>query len=439
VALATIAVTIAIATAARPVGLAEVLLIVLVEVIGVSVLAGRGIAAATALGAFLAVNWLLVPPYGTLHIADQANWLTLAVFLALAVGASTLVEAVLAWEREAAASAARAGVLADALHPEAGTALGSLRVLRTALGLDGASLAGRNGEELLGSGTRGPASEATLVIAIPPDLQVRGWGTERLGADPEYLRSVATAVARAWQAEELASEQQRSARLAELDAARATLLASVGHDLRTPLAGIRVTADALAMSQESISPQVRTELLSGLRAAAIRLDVVIGAVLDSSRIESGVAVVEPIPADLADIAARCVAAMDSERVRLDAAEPVPVVVDPILLERIVENLVSNALAHTPEESRVMVTARRSAGGGQVEVADQGGGPLPSAGGGARPQLSPPDAAPDRGRARTGMGLLIVERLATMIGVGISYEATQVGLTVTVTVPEPGLP
>jgi K+-sensing histidine kinase KdpD len=60
--------TIVVATTMRPVGLAEVLLLVLVEVVVVSLFAGRTLTAATAVGAVLAVNWFLVPPYGTFQV-----------------------------------------------------------------------------------------------------------------------------------------------------------------------------------------------------------------------------------------------------------------------------------------------------------------------------------------------------------------------------------
>lgn len=420
-ALAATVVTLGVAAAMRPVGLTEVLLIVLVEVVGVSVLAGRAIAAATAVGAFLAVNWLLVPPYGTLHIADQAVWITLVVFLVLAVGASTLVESALGWEREAAAAGARAALLADALQPEAGSAIESLRVLRGGLDLDGAALVDRGtGRVLLSSGTPGEPAAASLVVDIPPDLQVQGWGPEVIGAQPSYVRSVATAVARSWQGEELVAEQQRSAQLAELDAARATLLASVGHDLRTPLAGIRVSADVLALNDQQLSAQDRAELLAGLRSSAIRLDAVIGAVLDSSRIEAGVAVVEPVATDLADIAARAAADLDSQRIKLDLPDAAPAVVDPVLLERIVANLLANSLAHTPGATPVLLAVRASRAGWEIRVRDQG------------PGLS--GAAPDVGRARTGMGLVLVERLARMTGVGLTLTSSADGLLAVITVP-----
>ena len=118
--MAIIVATLLVAVSARPVDLAEVLLILLVEVIGVALVAGRAIAAATALGATLAVNWFLIPPYGTLHIASQEDWVFLAVFVLVAVGASTLVESVLTAERAAARAAAHESVLAEVLGPGTG-------------------------------------------------------------------------------------------------------------------------------------------------------------------------------------------------------------------------------------------------------------------------------------------------------------------------------
>lgn len=298
-ALATIVVTLVVATAMRPVDLAEVLLIVLVEVIGVSLVAGRAVAAATAIGASLAVNWLLIPPYATLHMQDQENWVALAVFLVLAVGVSTLVESVLASERTAARASFRESVLGEVLSPGPASAPEALRALRSALDLDEAALVESESGRVLVStlGRREPAYPPCLQVDVAPGLRVRGWGPERLGVRTGYVTTLATAVVRAWESEQLIAEQERSARLAETAAARAALLATVGHDLRTPLAGIRLSVDALALSGNDLPEADRRELLDGLRQSAIRLDGIIGAVLDASRIEDGVAQVEPRPSD----------------------------------------------------------------------------------------------------------------------------------------------
>ena len=389
-ALATIVATLVVATAMRPVGLAEVLLVVLVEVVGVSLVAGRTLAAATAIGAFLAVNWLLVPPYGTLQIQSQENWVSLAVFLILAVGGSSLVEAVLASERAAASAAARESTIAEVLNPDIASARDALHALRTALRLDEAALVeSSRGRVLVCTVDPPPSAAASMQVDVAPGFTVRGWGAELLGARPEYLTTLATAVVRAWQSEALLAEQERSARLAEVDAARAALLASVGHDLRTPLAGIRLSVDALAMSGEQLSEQDRTDLLDGLRLSALRLDSLLGAVLDASRIDAGVATVQPERADVRGIVQRAIGDFGSPRIGLDLpGESVTAIVDPVLLERVVANLVANALAHTPVDSPVDVRCRSRGSGAVVTVADHGPGLEPAATGPAAAGAAP---------------------------------------------------
>ncbi len=138
-------------------------------------------------------------------------------------------------------------------------------------------------------------------VEVAPGFRVVGHGAEIMGVNREFADTLATAVVRAWESQELVAEQERSARLAEIDRARATLLASIGHDLRTPLAGMRVSADALLMTEGTLSEADRAELLDGLRQSAIRLDEVLGALLDSSRIEAGALQVDKRPADLAEV------------------------------------------------------------------------------------------------------------------------------------------
>ena len=300
VAILTIVVTIVAAAALRPVGLTEVLLLVLVEVVGVSLFAGRAIAAATAVLAVLAVNWFLVPPYGTFAIQSQENWVSLGVFLLLSVGASSLVESVLVSERAAAAAAAREAVMAEALRPDSASAADSLRGLPLRPG-PGRGMAGRlrvgraPPAERAARGMRPSPSETAFEIPVAPGFTIVGRGPEILGLNRDFANTLATAVVRAWESQELVTQQEHAARLVEIDRARATLLASVGHDLRTPLAGIRVTADALALSEDALSDADRAQLLDSLRQSAIHLDELLGAVLDSSRIEAGVVRVDERP------------------------------------------------------------------------------------------------------------------------------------------------
>ena len=205
-ALGILAVTLIVAVSRRPVVLSEVLLVVVVEVIGVSLVAGRAVAAATAIGASLAINWFLIPPYGTLHIEAQEDWVFLAVFLVLALGASWLADAVVASERSAARVAAHEAVLAAILAPGGVSTTDALEQMRAAVDLDEVALLDVRSGEVLASttGRRVPAYGPCLEVDVPPGLRVRGWGPGRLGVRSDFVRTLAAAVVRAWESEQLA-------------------------------------------------------------------------------------------------------------------------------------------------------------------------------------------------------------------------------------------
>jgi two-component system sensor histidine kinase KdpD len=185
---------------------------------------------------------------------------------------------------------------------------------------------------------------------------------------------------------------------------------------------MRVSADALLMTEGTLSEADRAELLGGLRQSAIRLDEVLGALLDSSRIEAGALQVDKRPADLEEVAQRAVAVWTSPRISLvPVRQRVVAVTDAVLLERIIANLVANALTHTPQDSPVEVVVGEGTPCSSVAVIDHG------------PGLAADSA--DVGRSRHGMGLLIVDRLADLIGANTTYDETPGGgLTATVRVP-----
>jgi two-component system, OmpR family, sensor histidine kinase KdpD len=279
-AMALIVVTLAVAVSMRPVDLAEVLLIVLVEVIGVSLVAGRAVAAAAALGASLAINWFLIPPYGTLHVTAEEDWVFLMVFLVMAVGSSTLVESVLTSERAAARVAAHESVLAEVLGPAQVSAIDALRLMRTAVDLDEVALIDASSGRLLLSTLwrREPPYPACLQLDIAPGFRVRGWGPRRLGVQSDYVTTLATAVVRAWESEQLAAERGR-----EAVGAPAGDLASVSDQLRAPLARIGAALDSMEADGGDLTDADRRDLVDRIRHETDRLDAIVEAGLDPAR------------------------------------------------------------------------------------------------------------------------------------------------------------
>ena len=281
--LAIIVATLIAATARRPIDLTEVLLIVLVEVIAVSLVAGRTVAAATALGASLAINWFLIPPYGTLHIASQEDWIFLVVFVVMAVGASTLVESVLTSDRAVARVAAHESILAEVLGPDQVSAIDALRLMRTAVDLDEAALVDAASGDLLLSTMwrREPPYPPCLQVDIAPGYRVRGWGPRRLGVHNDYVTSLATAVVRAWESEQLAAERQRTARVSEVDSTTAGDV--VGDWWHAPLAGIAAALDALETAGSDLPATERQDLVHRIRHETNRLEAIVGSGHDSVR------------------------------------------------------------------------------------------------------------------------------------------------------------
>jgi two-component system sensor histidine kinase KdpD len=419
VALAILAIplTIAAAAAIRPVNLTEVLLVGLVEVMGVSLLAGRTVAALTALGTVAAVNWFLVPPYGTFAIQQQQNVVSLTIFLLLAVAVSTGVDAAMTSETRATAAAAREAALSEVLRPVERSPQDALEAFRDTFGLSSVVLVdARSGDAVLRAGQ--PSGEGrVLSVVVDPGYRIDGYGPEIMGSETAFTTAMATAVVASWESEQLRAAQERSARLAAIDEARAALLASIGHDLRTPLAGIRLNAEALQLAAGVMPGPEQEQVIADLRESAIRVDQVLGAVLDSSRVEAGVQPVLIDQVDAGAVARAAAATWGSPRISVQVPPGLaPLRSDPALLERIVANLVSNALAHTPPEAGVVVSCRP----GAIAVIDHGPGLVEGGG--------------DAGRARAGMGLLIVDRLAQAIGATVDYGLTPGGgVTAVVTV------
>ena len=117
---------------------------------------------------------------------------------------------------------------------------------------------------------RRPA-DAVIDVEVAPGFRVVGHGAEIMGVNREFADTLATAVVRAWESQELVAEQERSARLAEIDRARATLLASIGHDLRTPLAGMRVSGACSALFQRARAMAVAfSSWVSSLQSSVAR-------------------------------------------------------------------------------------------------------------------------------------------------------------------------
>jgi PAS domain S-box-containing protein len=170
-------------------------------------------------------------------------------------------------------------------------------------------------------------------------------------------------------------EREAAIRLRALDQMKDTFLQAVSHDLRTPLAAILGLAITLERGDVGLEPEETRELAGRIEHNARRLERLVTNLLDLDRLARGVLTPAFEPTDVGDLVRRMVAESDpsfSEQVAV-TTESVVVPVDPPKVERIVENLLVNAVRHTPNGTSVHVAVVASPHGALILVEDEGDG------------------------------------------------------------------
>jgi two-component system, OmpR family, sensor histidine kinase KdpD len=189
---------------------------------------------------------------------------------------------------------------------------------------------------------------------------------------PPLAALLAVAVDRsALQAEALEAEALRRS-----DVVKTALLRAVSHDLRSPLTAIRASADALASEHVELDPVDHAGLVAAIREEAARLDRVVANLLDVSRLEAGAVESHPELWSVDELVAQALEAVgagaDRIVVELPADSP-PVRVDAVQIERVLANLIENALRFSPPASPVVVQAEHGATELRIHVVDRGPG------------------------------------------------------------------
>jgi two-component system OmpR family sensor kinase len=241
-----------------------------------------------------------------------------------------------------------------------------------------------------------------------------------------------------------ASFDAMAARLATLIEVREQLLRDVSHELRSPLARMRL-ATGLARQQGADVPRQ----LERLEGEIERLDELIGRVLDVARLDSGAGAISPEPLDLVELVERLAAdarfEAEASGRRVDWAAPVlplRIEADPGWVAAAIENVIRNALRHTPEGTAVSIELQPGPeGGARLTVSDSGPG-VPDA---ELRRIFEPfhrvAAARDRASGGAGLGLAIAARVLQAHGGSIDAQnrraapgETAGGLTITLRLP-----
>ena len=351
----------------------------LFAVLPVAIFWGFLCALAVSVASLLVFNFFFLPPLHTFQLRDSQNWVALAVYL----GAAVVVSELAARSRRRAAEAEQrereAAALAEvsALLLEADSVQGRLREIAEHLA---GVLGGSYGRIELESLRRPEAHESVHELNVA-HRSVGRLFLER-GVEPSrsarerMLPALASLLAVASERERLGRRALEAETLRRSDAIKTTVLRAVSHDLRSPLTAIRAAADGLASRSVELSTADRRELLDTIRDEARRLERLVANLLDLSRLEVGAARPRPELWTLDTLLAAALDELGAEAARVDVRIPddlPPIRVDATQLERVLANLLENALKFTEPSARVVVDAAHEDDEVRVRVVDTGPG------------------------------------------------------------------
>ena len=201
----------------------------------------------------------------------------------------------------------------------------------------------------------------------------------RLVADEMLLlESFAHQIALALEVDRLQENARRAEVSAETERLRSSLLSSVSHDLRTPLAAIIGSATSLLQSGREAAAAETRELLENILGEAERLARLVHNLIETTRLETGGVRLKKEPQSIEEVAGAALERMEKtlgdRPVKSDIPEDLPMVpLDAVLMEQVFFNLIENATRHTPAGTPIEIAARVDGDSMEVEVADRGPG------------------------------------------------------------------
>jgi two-component system sensor histidine kinase KdpD len=395
-------------------------------VVFVAFMWGLAYAIPASVASTLALNWFFLPPVHTFRLTQSENWFALAAYL----GTSIVVSSLAASARRRAAEAEQRGLeqslLADVsaallqggdvqsrLRPTSGRLAEALHVDRARIELDSLRRPERGETAIPLTAAERRVGTLFLDAAESPDGDV----ARRL------LPALASLLAVGADRERLSRAAVEAESLRRSDVMKTTLLRAVSHDLRSPLTAIRAAADGLSNDSLALGQDDRDELLSTIKGEAARLERLVSNLLDISRLEAGGA--RPRPElwavdGLVSLALESVPGSERVEVDVDADAP-PVRVDPAQIERVLANLLENALTATAAGGRVVM--RGGSGDGEIRIRVDDGGPGLEVGIGDRIFDAFEHSDQSRG---SGLGLAIARGFAEANGGRLWAEVSPLG-------------
>jgi K+-sensing histidine kinase KdpD len=433
----------------------DALVLIVPVVLGVAV-GGFVAGAVTVIAGFLALDYFFIPPYGTLEVSTGQYWVALAVYAVVMLLVAQIVDALDVTRREAhrgrevmsQISAVSESLVAD--QPVEDLLRSIVTTAQAVLRVPGVALLQLNEGRLVVVASAGePLTEEDLAHLDPGSGRPVHVGTDRDGherlrtvalstsgravamlalrgepaASPEreVLYTFANDAALALERAQLRDQALRTHLLEEADRFRHGLMGAVSHDLRTPLATIKVASSTLVERGASLPAADVDELHHLIEVEADRLTRMVANLLDLSRLEAGVLTLHRGPTKASELVDDALSAVRStigrQRVAVEIDPAVPALdVDRTLMTQVVVNLLDNALRHGPPTGTVTIAVERRDREVVLSVADEGPGVPESQRGLVFDRFTQFDTG-----GRAGLGLTIARTFVEAHGQRIWYE------------------
>lgn len=366
-------------------------IVALLYLIPIGVITGIGglfLGITSAVLSFFTLNYFFIQPYYTLSVHQPADLVVLTVFLIVAVVLSQLM------------GKAQAGVAAANAREQEATQLYELSVALTGLNDESAiaqTLAKqvlsltkaehvevklKDSEYVVLPETELPKREPDVHVSIQTVRNVLGeillWRAEPVitSGEKRLIQTFASQTALALERAKFAQSESRAKVLEESDKLKSAILSSVSHELRTPLSTIKAASSSLRSNEISWDSPARVELISAIDDEADHLNLLVGNLLDMSRIEAGVLKPKREWNMLAEIVGGVLERMkhfaERHKIEVDVSEDLPLApVDYVQMEQVFTNLLSNSLKYAPEKTVVRISAKVEGDMLHVTLSNQG--------------------------------------------------------------------
>ncbi|GAA3030795.1 DUF4118 domain-containing protein [Actinokineospora globicatena] len=426
----------------------------------VALVGGLGPAVGAALLGAGLLNYFFTEPYYSLAVNTPENLVTLVAMLIVAVLVALVVDRAARLAEQGARTRTEAELLASyartvLTHPHPLDRL--LDKVRENFALESVALLERGDGEwhrvaCVGPRPCGEPDDADVTVPVTADVQLALRGRALPASDQRALEAAAGQALLALRQQRMAAETRQARQRAETTELRTALLSAVGHDLRTPLTSIKAAVGSLRTPDLVLSEQDTADLLETVEISVDRLTGLVDNLLDSSRLATGAVSPRLRPVTYDEAVARALAGIDERDVlAVDVPEHLPPVIADIgLLERVVANVIDNALRHgrlsprrevdvdgdgivTADEPEIAIRASTYLDRVELRVVDHGHGLPKNA---ASAVFAPFQRLGDRDNIPgVGLGLSVAKGFTDAMGGTITAEDTPGGgLTIVISLP-----